>query len=153
LPTSTPGTVETGTLTLTPTSGSPIVVNLKGTPDQSFVVLEPDGLTQVTSSSGPVSLSGCGFTFDFTINNNGTGTIDLTGNPYVAISSNPEMTVSAQPVSASIAATTNETFTFSDPTYTNSGDLATVTIAATNSATGVTFTFTFQVADHKNTGC
>jgi hypothetical protein len=141
---------ETGTLTLTPSSGTPIVINLKGTADQSFQILDVT-LTQITNTSTIVTPFGVSCSTLLHINNAGSSTITLTSNPYVIVSGSAIPYVSAtQPTLATIAGSTSEPFHLGAAG--GQGIPGVVTITGTDSATGAPFTFSFSVTS-VTSGC
>lgn len=144
---------ETGTLTLTPTSGSPIVINLKGTPDQSFQVYlgVPDGGTLITNTASAVSIS-CGT--GFTLNNSDTSTITLSGSsPFLTISGDASAFVSVfnAPASATISGSSSETFSLEAGG--GIGHTGMVTFTGTDDATGASFTFSIPIVSAVSGGC
>jgi VCBS repeat-containing protein len=137
---------ETGTLTLTPTDGNPIVISLKGTPDQSFVVYNTTfSPVQVTNSSG--SWGACNAA-TFSIYNNATSNVTLSGlSPFVTISGagSADFTVSTPPTSPINSGAGPVIYTVSATA--GGGGTITATVTAVDSATGATFTFPVQIDD------
>ncbi|MGA2641782.1 MAG: hypothetical protein ABSG21_12875 [Spirochaetia bacterium] len=137
-------TVETGALTLTPSSGSPIVINLKGTSGApSFLsVLDPTG-APIVSAAASVGYGTSSNTL--TIENVRTGTshsITLTGNPLVGISNMVDFTVNTQPASPTVAYGATETFILGD--LNSNVATSVITISGQDSIAGLFF-FVFTV--------
>jgi len=142
-----PSGQETGTLTLTPTSGSPIVISLKGTPDQSFLVYNgaTNASPQVTNTTGPYSACNSA---TFSIYNASTSNVTLSGvSPFVAISGagSADFSVSTPPTSSINHGVGPVVFVVSATA--GGGGTVTATITGVDSATGATFTFPVQIAD------
>jgi VCBS repeat-containing protein len=137
---------ETGTLTLTPTTGNPIVINLKGTPDRAFQVINNSNASQITNISAPPSF-GCGG-LSLTMQVIGSSIITLTGNPTVAVAGSSDSISSLPAQFQTITSTTPLTFQISNGGSSSTG---TVTITGTDSAnSNGNFTFSFSFDD---TGC
>ena len=140
---------ETGTLTLTPTSGSPIVISLKGTADQAFQVFDTHGspiqVTNTSTTSMPISIPNS--SYQFTIKVVGSSTTTLTSSPNVVVSGagSSALSVVTQPVSSTVTSSAPQTFDLQGSVC-SPAPPATVTIAGTDSAnTTGGFTFSFQV--------
>jgi len=133
---------ETGTLVLTPAVGDPIVIDLTGTSDESFVLVDPGG-SRVTNVSAAFPVDNMGTPYE--IANNGSATITLTGGPDYLLFGTDSGVYAGTPVSSpTIGPKGSDVFTIYGFASCN-GLTYPVTISGTDSATGAPFTFTFLV--------
>jgi hypothetical protein len=153
-PTGTLDSPETGTLTLTPSTGSPITITLRVTPVGSFVVQDPS-LTPITPTvQGQLPY---GSTQTFTITNNSpTATITLTGAPNYVTISGVGYSVYSQPVDVDLQPTNSippnggsVTFDIQD-TNSSGGNIGTINIMGADSTNNASFSFTGSIFDYQN---
>jgi len=143
-PTAPTGTQETATLTITPTSGTPIVVSLKGTSGNSFQAFDAAG-TQVTSSTSTYTIyrGTSGLSIANAVSS--TSTITFPTTTPVSISGTG-YTIQSQPSLTPLTPDSSVTYNISDSNSTN-GNLGYITIIAQDSTTNALFSMTFNVVD------
>ena len=148
-PTNSSGT-ETGTLTLTPSLGNPVAIDLTGSADQGFQFFSNNaGLVRITNtsyqSSTPFSLTGCEF---FKVQTTGSSIVTLTN---VALTGAAAADVYLSTYPSGAVTTTPQSFDMSSSGL-GTGEAGLV-FTGTDSTTGATFSFTFYVAATGTGGC
>ncbi len=144
-PTYNAGATETDALTLTPSSGDPIVIQVKGTSGApSFLSVTDGNQNPITSASGTVWWGANSLGINSLTR---TGIITLTGSPLVRLMNTVDFSVDTSGTSTTITAGNGTSFSLNS--LSPNGATTVVTIGGQESTAGV-FLFTFTLVGMGN---